>query len=75
MPTSAGKSGQPTNSEVKFQQSTFSKLEYAAKKKVTRWECFLVELEAVTSWQDLLAVIEPVYPKGRRGRPPIRLMN
>lgn len=27
----------------------------------------------LTPWNDLLAVIAPVYPKGHRGRPPIRL--
>lgn len=54
-------------------QSSFSELEYSAKKKVTRRDRFLAELEALTPWDALLAVIEPVYPKGRRGRPPIRL--
>ena len=56
-----------------MQQSSFSELEYSGKKKVTRRDRFLAVLEAVTPWESLLAVIEPVYPKGRRGRPPIRL--
>ncbi len=54
-------------------QSSFSELEYGAKKKVTRRDRFLAKLEVLTPWRDLLSVIEPVYPKGRRGRPPIRL--
>lgn len=56
-----------------MRQSSFSELEYAAKRKVTRRDRFLTELEVLTPWSALLAVIEPVYPKGHRGRPPIRL--
>lgn len=53
-------------------QTTFSELEYAAKKKQTRRDRFLADIEAVTPWSSLLAVIEPFYPKGDgRGRPPI----
>jgi IS5 family transposase len=52
-------------------QTSFSELEYAAKKKLTRRDRFLAEIEAVTPWEELVAVIEPHYPKGGRGRPPI----
>ena len=55
-------------------QRSFSDLEYAAKKRVTRRDRFLGEIEAVTPWSALLAEIEPFYPKGEgRGRPPIGL--
>jgi IS5 family transposase len=55
-------------------QSTFSDLEYAAKKKVTRRDRFLGEIEAITPWAALAAQIEPFYPKGEgRGRPPMGL--
>ena len=55
-------------------QTSFSELEYAAKKKVTRRDRFLGEIEAVTPWSALIAEIEPFYPKGEgRGRPPIGL--
>lgn len=55
-------------------QTTFSELEYAAKKKRTRRDRFLADIEAVTPWPALVAVIEPFYPKGDgRGRPPIGL--
>jgi len=30
-------------------------------------------MERVIPWEDVLAVIEPHYPKGTRGGPPIRL--
>lgn len=53
---------------------SFSELEYAAKKKVTRWDQFLAEIEAVTPWVDLEGAIAPFYPKsGGRGRPQIGL--
>ena len=53
-------------------QSSFSELEYAGKKKVTRRDRFLAEINAVTPWSALVDVIEPFYPEGDgRGRPPI----
>jgi len=53
-------------------QACFSDLEYAAKKRVTRRDWFLCEIEAVTPWLALVAEIDPFYPKGKgRGRPPI----
>lgn len=55
-------------------QTSFSELEYAAKKKLTRRDRFLAEIEAVTPWAAQEAEIAPFYPKGEgRGRPPIGL--
>lgn len=55
-------------------QQSFSDLEYAAKKKVTRRDRFLGEINAVTPWSALVAEVEPFYPRGEgRGRPPIGL--
>ena len=54
-------------------QPSFSQAEFAGKKKITRRERFLTRMETVIPWAKLLAVIEPVYPKGERGRPPIGL--
>lgn len=54
-------------------QSTFAHAEFAAKKKATRREKFLARMEEVIPWARLLSVIEPHYPQGRRGRPPIGL--
>jgi len=53
------------------QQMSFAQNEYAGKKKVTRRERFLGEMERVVPWARLCAVIEPHYPQGLRGRPPI----
>ena len=52
-------------------QRGFSELEFAAKKKRTRRERFLDQIEAATLWALLVEQIEPFYPKGERGRPPI----
>jgi IS5 family transposase len=55
-------------------QTSFSEFEYSAKKKQTRRDRFLAEIEAVTPWSALLKELEPHYPKGEgRGRPPIGL--
>jgi IS5 family transposase len=47
----------------------------AMKKKVTRREQFLAEMEAVVPWGRLLALIAPHYPKvgPKGGRPPMPL--
>lgn len=54
-------------------QTTFAHAEFAHKKKTTRREQFLARMEAVIPWAKLLDVIEPHYPRGQRGRPPIGL--
>ena len=55
-------------------QRSFSEQEYAAKKKVTRRDRFLGEINTVTPWSALVAELEAFYPKGDgRGRPPIGL--
>jgi IS5 family transposase len=45
------------------------------KKKVTRRERFLAEMDAVVPWDQLVALIEPHYPKAgpKGGRPPMPL--
>jgi IS5 family transposase len=54
-------------------QTSFAQGEFAAKKKRTRRERFLAEMEKLVPWGRLIALIEPFYPKGKRGRPPIGL--
>ena len=53
------------------QQSSFAQSEYARKKRTTRREKFLAQMEAVVPWARLVALIEPHYPAGKRGRPPV----
>jgi IS5 family transposase len=54
-------------------QPSFATAEFLTKKKVTRREKFLGEMEQVVPWARLVGVIEPHYPTGRRGRPPVGL--
>jgi IS5 family transposase len=52
-------------------QLSFASYEFAQKKRVTRREKFLAEMEQVVPWARLEALIEPLYPtSGRVGRPP-----
>jgi IS5 family transposase len=50
---------------------SFAQAEYGRKKKTTRREKFLAQMEQVVPWSRLVALIEPHYPRGRRGRPPV----
>ena len=53
-------------------QRSFASAEYALKKKQTRREKFLADMERVVPWAKLMAVIEPLYPSsGRVGRQPM----
>jgi IS5 family transposase len=54
-------------------QGSFSQAEYAGKKKQTRRDKFLGEMEQVVPWARLVARLQPFYPKGERGRPPVGL--
>lgn len=45
--------------------------EQPGKNKQTRRERFLSEMEQAVPWARLVALIEPFYPKGERGRPPL----
>jgi len=55
-----------------MKQTSFASLEYAGKKRKTRREKFLGEMQQVVPWPALIALIEPHYPSsGRVGRPPI----
>lgn len=56
-----------------MKQSGFSDLEYDLKKKKTRKELFLEEMDQILPWKELLSVIKRHYPKGQNGRPPIGL--
>ena len=57
-----------------MKQTTFASLSWDGKKRVTRRERFLAEMEAVIPWERLLKLIEPHYYKGEGGgRPPMPL--
>ena len=54
-------------------QISFSDAEHAGKRKKTRREVFLEEMELVVPWKLLIALIEPHYPAAGRGRRPYPL--
>lgn len=52
-------------------QRSFASAEHALKKKQTRREKFLADMERLVPWTRLIGVIEPLYPSsGRVGRQP-----
>ncbi|WP_258910149.1 IS5 family transposase [Pseudomonas putida] len=57
-----------------MKQITFAEAEYAGKRKQTRKELFLIEMDHVVPWKGLVALVEPHYPKGEGGRPAYPLM-
>jgi IS5 family transposase len=57
--------------EVAMRQQTFSSAGFEVHGKQTRRQRFLNEMDAILPWRDLCRLIEPHYPKGNRGRPPI----
>ena len=55
-----------------MQQQTFAEVPFEQYRKPTRRERFLDEMNRVVPWAELVAVIEPVYPKADGpGRPPV----
>jgi len=59
-----------------MKQTSFAQAEFAAKKKTTRRERFLTEMEQTVPWSRLLKALSPYYypdSRGKRGRPPIPL--
>ena len=54
-----------------MKQETFTDIEYSYRKKKTKREEFLEIMEEIIPWDEWDGVIEPYYPKGKRGRPPM----
>lgn len=54
-------------------QISFADAEHAGKRKKTRREVFLEEMELVVPWKALVRLIEPHYPVAGRGRRPYPL--
>ena len=50
-------------------QTTFSDIEYQSRKHVSKKEEFLNAMNEIVPWARWIALIEPYYPSGRRGRP------
>lgn len=61
-----------------MKQTTFASMTYDSKKKRTRREVFLCEMDAVIPWSRLIALVEPHYtesPVGRRRIPLERMLR
>lgn len=53
-----------------MKQVSFSDFEYSNRKKKTKREEFLEIMDEIIPWDEWVALIEPYYPAGKRGRPP-----
>jgi len=51
-------------------QQSLADMEYANRKRKTRREEFLAIMEQEIPWNEWVALVEPYYPNGKRGRPP-----
>ena len=54
-----------------MKQDTFTDIEYSMRKKETKREEFLEIMDEIIPWDEWVGVIEPYYPRGKRGRPPM----
>ncbi|MBW3628076.1 MAG: transposase, partial [Gemmatimonadetes bacterium] len=55
------------------EQTTFAGLAWTQKRKQTRRERFLGEMDQVIPWQRLIVLVEPHYKNPGRGRQPMGL--
>ena len=53
-----------------MKQQTFSDVEYGGRAKVTKREEFLDIMNEIIPWEEWVALIQPNYFEGKRGRPP-----
>lgn len=52
-------------------QQTFSDIEYSNRKRISKREEFLEQMDQIVPWSGFIEIIRPYYPDGKRGRPPI----
>ena len=53
------------------EQISFTEIEYLQRRKTTKREAFLREMDRIVPWEDCVRCVQAVYPKGERGRKPI----
>lgn len=51
-----------------MKQQTFTDIEYSMRKRKTKREEFLETMDAITPWEEMVALIEPYYYKNHLGR-------
>ena len=54
-----------------MKQLSITDVEYKQRKRITKREEFLYAMDVSIPWDEWVALIEPYYPKGKRGRPPM----
>lgn len=54
-------------------QCSFTDMEYSFRKKKTKRDRFLSDMDKIVPWTELVEEIRPFYPKGNRGRKPIAI--
>src|ERR1035437_6135241 len=58
---------------ARFQQTLASQASFAKYGRKSKRELFLDHMNQVVPWSELLALVEPVYPKAGNGRQPVGL--
>ena len=58
---------------ARFQQTLASQTSFSKYGRNSKRELFLDQMNQVVPWSDLLALVEPVYPKAGNGRQPVGL--
>jgi IS5 family transposase len=59
--------------KARFQQTFASQASFAKYGRKSKRELFLDQMNQVVPWSELLALVEPVYPKAGNGRQPVGL--
>src|ERR1700750_282289 len=62
-----------TRELAEMRQLTLASASFDKHSKQTRRAKFLAEMDQVVPWRELCTVVEPFYPNGENGRPPIGL--
>ena len=52
-------------------QLSFGDMEYTNRRRKTKRELFLEQMDKIIPWADWVDMIAAYYPPGKRGRPPI----
>lgn len=55
---------------MEVRQWTLSDFEYSNRRRRTRRDRFLQKMDQVIPWDEMVNLVRPFYPSGRRGRPP-----
>jgi IS5 family transposase len=54
-----------------MRQQTFTDIAHSGRKRKTKREVFLQIMNDIIPWAEWIALIQPFYPSGKRGRPPM----